>query len=69
MAAEWSMVGTMPREEWDALPAHFDAETMARVLDKPVRFIYRHHEDLGGRKIGGVFFFSKERVSDILGLG
>lgn len=65
---EGAKVGRLRLEEWRDLPATFDAKTTSDVMGRALRFVYKHADELGGRKIGGRIYFSKSRIAEILGL-
>jgi hypothetical protein len=42
------------------------AHNISISLDKSVKWVYKHAEDLGGVKIGGSWFFTEEGLRDAL---
>ena len=58
----------MSADEWAAVPVVFDAAVMSRVCGYCLRFVQNHAEELGGRKVGGRWLFSKPVVAQLFGL-
>lgn len=58
----------MSADEWAATPITFDAVVMSRVCGCCLRYVQDHAKELGGRKVGGRWLFSKPLVAELLGL-
>ena len=57
------------QEEWQALPVTFGATTMARLARTDDRYMQKHAEAFGGRKVAGRWLFSKSEAAKLLGIG
>lgn len=66
--ADESTLAGISDAEWEALPVTFGAVTMARLLRSNPRYVQDHAHELGGRKLGGRWLFSKPRAAELLGL-
>lgn len=58
----------MSAEEWLDTPVIFGVDVMSHVCGYGLRFVQNHAEELGGRKVGGRWLFSKPVVAQLLGL-
>lgn len=54
--------------EWKSIPVTFGVQIMARLIHSNKRYVQNHAEELGGRKIGGRWLFSKIRTAELLGM-
>lgn len=55
-------------EEWERLPLTFGVHEMARIIGCGTRYANDHAEELGGRKVGGKWLFTKKGAAGLLGL-
>lgn len=60
------MLNPSNTSDYNDLPEIISVEAVASYLGKQARWCYSHHAELGGKKIGGCVFFTKEGLRHAL---